>query len=139
MKQFLKLTLASVVGVILALSIFSIIIIITIGLITSSETKYNLGDNCLLKISLEGTLKEQSIENPFDFSIPGLPIDTKTKDQGLDDILSAISKAKDNSNIKGIYLDVKTLNAGFGSIEEIIKCRLMCQHLSCIIITGVTH
>ena len=119
MKQFLKLTLASVVGVIIALSIFSIIIIIAIGLVTNSETQYKLSGKSLLKISIDGTLKEQSIENPFDLSIPGLPIDTKTKNQGLDDILSAISKAKDNSKINGIYLDVKTLNAGFGSIEEI--------------------
>lgn len=119
MKQFLKLTLASVVGVILALSFFVIIIIAAAGAISSSDSQYNLKDNSLLKISLSGNLKEQSVENPFDVSIPGLPVDTKVENQGLDDILSAISKAKTNDKIRGIYLEVKMLKAGFASIEEI--------------------
>jgi len=119
MKQFLKLTLASVVGVILALSLFVIIIIAVAGAISSSDSQYNLKDNSLLKISLSGNLKEQSVENPFDVSIPGLPVDTKVENQGLDDILSAISKARTNDKIRGIYLEVKMLKAGFASIEEI--------------------
>lgn len=119
MKQFLKLTLASIVGVIIALLIFFIIALATIGILSDSDSQYNLKSNSLLKVSLDGTIKEQSVENPFDFPIPGLPIDTESKNQGLNDILSAISKAKYNSKIKGIYLEVKTLNAGFGSVEEI--------------------
>ena len=119
MKQFLKLTLASVVGVILALSFFVIIIIAAAGAISSSDSQYNLKDNSLLKISLSGNLKEQSAENPFDVSIPGLPVETKVENQGLDDILSAISKAKTNDKIRGIYLEAKMLKAGFASIEEI--------------------
>ena len=119
MKQFFKFTLASFVGVIIALLFFSLIIISIAGAISSTDRQYRLKDNSFLKISLNGELKEQSVDNPFNLTIPGLPVDTKMESQGLDDILSAISKAKTNDQIKGIYIDVKTLSAGFSSIEEI--------------------
>ncbi|MCK9311339.1 MAG: signal peptide peptidase SppA [Bacteroidales bacterium] len=119
MKQFFKFTLASFVGVIIALLFFSLIIISIAGAISSTNRQYSLKENSFLKISLSGELKEQSVENPFNLTIPGLPIDTKMKSQGLDDILSAISKAKTNDQIKGIYIEVKTLSTGFSSIEEI--------------------
>ncbi|MCE5175554.1 MAG: signal peptide peptidase SppA [Bacteroidales bacterium] len=119
MKQFFKFTLASFVGVIIALLFFSLIIISIAGAISSTDRQYRLKDNSFLKISLNGELKEQSVDNPFNLTIPGLPVDTKMESQGLDDILSAISKAKTNDQIKGIYIDVKTLSAGFSSVEEI--------------------
>lgn len=120
MKQFLKFTLASVVGVLIALFLFSTIAIIVVaGIASSAEPDYRLEDNSFLKISLDGELKEQSVGNPFDFNIPGLPVNIKKEGQGLDDILSAISKAKTNSQIQGIYLEVKILKTGFASLEEI--------------------
>jgi len=120
MKQFLKITLASVTGAFIALVLFfAIMLLIVTGIASSMESEYKLEDNSLLKISLSGDLKEQSVENPFDFSIPGMPMPNPMENQGLDDILSAIKKAKANEKISGIYLDVKTLKGGFGGIEEI--------------------
>ena len=119
MKQFLKFTLASFVGVIIAISFIFLILIATIGALTTSEKQFNLSDNSILKISLSGNLKEQSVDNPFDFSIPGLPMDTKIENQGLDDILLAIKRAKKNESIRGIYLEVKMFKTGFASTEEI--------------------
>lgn len=119
MKQFLKFTLASITGVFIATIIIFFVLLGVVATLSSTDKQYNLSDNSLLKISLSGELTEQSVENPFDFSIPGIPLDTKIDRQGLDDILSAISKAKNNDKIKGIYLEVKILKAGFASIEEI--------------------
>jgi protease IV len=119
MKQFLKFTLATVVGLIIAFSLLIMIIIAIAGIASGSDSKFDLKENSILKISLTGTIQEQSVENPFDFTIPGLPVNTKNENQGLDDILSAIAKAKTNDNIKGIYIKVETLGAGFGSVEEI--------------------
>jgi len=119
MKQFLKFTLASITGVFIATIIIFFVLLGVVATLSSTDKQYNLSDNSLLKISLSSELTEQSVENPFDFSIPGIPLDTKIDRQGLDDILSAISKAKNNDKIKGIYLEVKILKAGFASIEEI--------------------
>ena len=41
------------------------------------------------------------------------------KTYGLDDVLSSIKKAKENDNIKGIYIEATSLGAGFASREEI--------------------
>ncbi len=41
------------------------------------------------------------------------------KTYGLDDILSSIKKAKENDDIKGIYIEATSLGAGFASREEI--------------------
>jgi protease-4 len=119
MKQFLKFTLASLLGVFIALALIFLILLGIAGAVSSSEKSVTIKENSILKISLEGTVQEQSIDNPFDFTIPGLPMDTRIRNQGLDDILSAIKRAKTNDKIKGIYLISGTLQAGIATAEEI--------------------
>ena len=65
-------------------------------------------------LDLNGTLAERSQENPLDLIMKD---DYKT--YGLDDILSSIKKAKENEDIKGIYIQATSLGAGFASLEEI--------------------
>lgn len=119
MKQFLKFTFASMLGVILASVLLFLITLGIVGALSSSEQKVTIKENSILEISLNGTFQEQSVDNPFDFSIPGLPMDTKISNQGLDDMLSAIKKAKTNDNIKGIYIHTGVMNAGMATAEEI--------------------
>ena len=119
MKQFLKFTLASMLGVFVALALIFLILLGIAGAVSSSEKSVTIKENSILKLSLEGTIQEQSIDNPFDFTIPGLPMDTRIMNQGLDDILFAIKKAKTNDKIKGIYVISGTLQAGIATAEEI--------------------
>lgn len=119
MKQFLKFTLASMLGVFIALALIFLILLGVAGAISSSDKTATIQEKSILKISLDGTVQEQSMENPFDFTIPGLPLDTKMENQGLDDIMIAIKKAKTNEKIKGIYLVSGVLNAGMATAEEI--------------------
>jgi len=119
MKQFIKFTLATILGVFLSFLIFFVILFSIASAISNSDRQYALKENSLLKITLNGMISEQSAENPFDFSIPGVPMNTKIDKQGLDDILSAIKKAKKNNKIRGIYIEAQTLNAGFVCAEEI--------------------
>ena len=119
MKQFLKFTLASMLGVFVALALIFLILLGIAGAVSSSEKSVTIKESSILKISLEGTIQEQSIDNPFNFSIPGLPMDTRIRNQGLDDILSAIKRAKTNDKIKGIYVISSILQAGIATAEEI--------------------
>jgi protease-4 len=119
MKQFLKFTLASMLGVIVAFTLLTLILIGVAGAISSSEDTAEIKEKSILKIELDGVVQEQAIDNPFDWTIPGLPVDTKIGNQGLDDMLSAIRKAKDNENIVGIYLESGMLDAGMAKAEEI--------------------
>lgn len=119
MKQFFKYVLATVVGVIissvLVILIFFGIMAAFIGSI-SSEKEYQVKDNSLLKISLAYPIPERTSKNPFEnFDFSNL----SEEKPGLNDILERIKLAKEDSKIKGIYLDLSSVAASFATLEEI--------------------
>lgn len=115
MKDFLKFTLATVTGIIVSgLVLFFVSILVFFSIVSSSESETQVSKNSIMMLDLNGTLAERSQENPFDF-IMGDEYNT----YGLDDILSSIKKAKDNEDIKGIYIQATSLAAGYASLEEI--------------------
>jgi len=120
MKDFLKYTLATVVGIILAGVVFTIISIIAVsGMIASmssiNTSEASINKNSILELNLSGTLQERSEDNPLSQLI--------NKDQyqiyGLDDILKAVRNAKENDKIKGIYIQAGAFSAAPSSYEEI--------------------
>ena len=117
MKDFFKFTFASVLGIVLAGIIFTIIGIVSlVGMVASSDTETKVQENSILCLNLEGLLSERVEENPI-MDLMG----EKFASYGLDDILSSIQKAKDNENIKGIYLQPSVFIAEYPSLEEIRK------------------
>ncbi|WP_455674570.1 signal peptide peptidase SppA [Phocaeicola sp.] len=115
MKDFLKFTFASLIGVILAGVVFTILGIVTlVGMVASSDTETVVKENSVFVLDLNGNLQERSKDNPFK---QFLGDDFET--YGLDDILASIRKAKENDNIKGIYIQPSYLSTSFASLEEI--------------------
>ncbi|WP_455608982.1 S49 family peptidase, partial [Bacteroides rodentium] len=115
MKDFLKFTFATITGIIVASVLLILISILMIfGMASTSGTETLVQKNSIMMLDLNGMLSERSQETPFDFLMGD---DYKT--YGLDDILSSIKKAKENDNIKGLYIEATSLNAGFASREEI--------------------
>lgn len=115
MKDFLKFTLATVVGIILSsIVIFFIGAIILFGTIASSDSEVKVKANSVMFLDLNGMLEERTEDNPFKEFIGD---DFST--YGLDDILSSIKKAKENEDIKGIYIQAKNLGASYASLQEI--------------------
>ena len=115
MKDFLKYTLATIVGLIACSVIITIISIVSIiGIAASSSTTTVVTDNSLFKLELKGEVTERMIDNPF----AAFMSDEQTA-LGLNDILSSIQKAADNENIKGIYLEAGGIMASPASTEEI--------------------
>ena len=115
MKDFIKFTFASVLGVVLAGIIFTILGIVTmVGMVASSDTETVVKENSIFVLDLEGTLSERVQDNPFQ-TLMG----EENQAYGLDDILASIQKAKDNEDIKGIYLQTAFLETSFASLEEI--------------------
>ena len=115
MKDFLKYTAAVIVGICLTTFLFFILLIIIIGA-TSTDKPVELKSNTLLYMDLNNRIVERTVENPFNFMPAGIPY---AREMGLNDILDNIRKAKNDKNISGIYLELKVLAAGFGTIEEI--------------------
>ena len=114
MKQFLKFTLASAAG--LMLGVFSIIIIFSIVAKSGNSKEVQLDEPHVLRLELNGEIQDRVEEMPFDLSeITGQDVNIL----GLNDILANIKKAKTDENIKGIYIEIGMISAGFATREEI--------------------
>lgn len=123
MKDFLKIMLASALGFIIANIILSVIAMIfffgmmgsVAGSFRSSE-KFVLEENSVLNLRLNGPITERVAEqDPF---TELLAPDAATA-MGLNDIVSAIRKAKSNDRIKGIYIDSRMMSASMATLAEI--------------------
>ena len=114
MKQFLKFTLAAAAGLILG--VFSIIIIFSILAASGDSKEVQLDKPYVLRLELNGEIQDRVEEMPFDLSeITGQDVNIL----GLNDILANIKKAKTDENIKGIYIEIGMISAGFATREEI--------------------
>ena len=101
MKDFFKYMSATVVGLIIfslicgAISVMSIV-----GMIASESSAKDVSDNTVMVLDMSGMLNERS-ESTFMDEISG----GNSGLIGLDDVLAAIKKAKNNDKIKGIYIE----------------------------------
>lgn len=116
MKDFLKYTLATIVGIILTSIIFTIISIISLaGMMASEGTTAKVEKNSVLRIKLNGEIDERAGE--------GSPMDILSKDEepviALDQALEALKKAKENDRVKGIYLEAGSLGAYPADLQEL--------------------
>lgn len=123
MKNFFQMLLASTLGVIIAsvlLTVVSFIFFIGIAASLGSSKGYVLQNESVLKINLNSVITDRVQASPFDFLFSGSSIET----YGLNDILSAIKKAKDNDKIKGIFLNAGMMSSGYATAEPIRKALL---------------
>ena len=101
MKDFLKNVLATITGIVLLGVIMAIMSVISmVGLVASSAGSTKVADNSVFTLMLSGQLDERAEENPLSMLTGQV-----SENLGLDDIISAIKKAKANENIKGIYIE----------------------------------
>jgi len=103
MKQFFKMTLATICGIAIFLVVTGFFLTISLlGMIASDSASTKVKENSVFVIKLDGTISERVEE--------GSPINEildlgDMSAMGLDDLICAIRKAKDNEDIKGIYLE----------------------------------
>ena len=121
MKDFLKYTAATVTGLLAFTVIIAAIGMMSIvGMIASSESSGPVEDNSVLVIPLTGSLQERAEDNILS-RIAG----QTGAEVGLDEILDGIRKAKDNENIKGIYIEAGAFQAdSYASLQAIRKSLL---------------
>ncbi len=111
---------ASMIGGILSLVVlFFLFFIIIMGIVASSseDDKVDVKENSILRITLSENISERSADNPFeDFDFMSFENNSSL---GLKEIITTIAKAKDDQNIKGIYLDLSMVSGGLTTVEEI--------------------
>ena len=121
MKQFFKYVLATIVGMLCLGAVVSIFSFVMMGIIIAADSaKPSVKEGTVLRISLNGSINERTVDNPF----TNLFNSDATKTQGLDDILKAIKVAKNNKNISGIYLEGGALSADYATAQELRRALL---------------
>lgn len=113
MKQFFKFTFASCLGSLLFIILISIIggVVISRSM-SKSQSAADVQPNTILKISLSDLIPEQTNNvavNPYEFNTEAV--------LGLQDMIGAIERAKDDNDVKGIYLDLAEPQVGFASLS----------------------
>ncbi|MGL4852657.1 MAG: signal peptide peptidase SppA [Phocaeicola sp.] len=120
MKNFLKLTLATVLGLIIFSALSTCVGIGILGAIaTMGDSPTVLKPHSIYEIKLSGILNERSEEDPFSVALAKATGQGDSESMGLDDLLSNIKKAKEDSNIVGIYLNGGSLQGGYASMKEV--------------------
>ena len=121
MKDFLKYVLATVTGILMVAIVMGILGVISlVGLAASSASTTEVEDNSVFVLSLSGTLEERAKDDPLAFLTGQV-----SENLGLDKILASIQKAKDNENIKGIYIEAGAFAAGSPASMHAIREALL--------------
>ena len=115
MKGFIKSVLATIVGIVVFLIIAGIFGVMSIvGMVASDQATQTVKDGSVLVLDLSGTIEEQGQDD-----IIGKLTGSYASTTGLNDILAAIGKAKDDPNVKGIYIEAGVLSASYATLQEI--------------------
>lgn len=101
MKDFIKYVFATVTGIVVFSLIMGILFVISlVGLAASSASTVPVEKNSVFTLMLSGQVDERAEEDIMR-QLSG----QISENLGLDDIISAIKKAKENEDIKGIYIE----------------------------------
>ena len=101
MKNFFLNVLATVVGILVFLLLIGFFGVMSIvGMVASTDATTKVKDNSVLVLKMDGSLEERAEDNIMTqlSSVVGQTI-------GLEETLNAIKKAKENDNVKGIYIE----------------------------------
>ena len=121
MKQFLKYVLATVTGIVLLLIVVGILGAISlVGLAAKSAGSTQVEENSVYTLKLSGIMAERTASNPL-AELTGQVSDNL----GLDQLLTAIRKAKENEDIKGIYIEAGAFSSDTPASAHAIREALL--------------
>ncbi len=118
MKKFLIYVLATVTGIIIAIFLFSLIMIGSLGaLLAVGEKPVTLDNKNILVLKAGVPIPDRTNPNPFaGFDLIDMTISPAP---GLNDILKNIKKAENDPKITGILIENGLLPSGWATMSEI--------------------
>ena len=121
MKDFLKYVFATITGIILLTIVMAILGAISlVGLAASSAKTTQVEENSVFTLMLSGQLEERTQSNPL-ATLTG----QVSENLGLENIIEAIQKAKDNDDIKGIYIEAGIFSSDTPASSHAIREALL--------------
>jgi protease IV len=122
MKQFFGAFFGSIVGIIITALLFILIAAIVIqsamGSLRQKDESAILKDNTVLRLDLKGEITDREKENPLK-DIAGAAPFLQSDGQGLNMLLRRLSRAKDDSKVKGLYITFHDMKAGYATLREL--------------------
>lgn len=116
--SFWKIMFASSMGFVFATVVFSILSVIGLIIIAAAAAgNDDIQENTVLVVKLNQPIIEQQ-QDDLDLDLDFMSFANPTG-LGLNKILKAIENAKDDDNIKGIYLDLSVVMASLAELKEI--------------------
>jgi len=118
MKNFLKYTLATIVGIIISSILLFIVLLAGLSAIVASGDKpVSVSENSILVLKAGVTIPDRGNQNP----LAGIDLlnMTFTQSPGLNEILQNIEKATTDNKIKGILIENGLLPSGWATTGEI--------------------
>ena len=120
MKGFFGKIFASLIGTLVAFGVVALLFIFIIaGAIAgsgSSQPVTNVKDKSILHVHLNSPIIERGIDNQMQFDFSTL----QTIDQlGLDHIIADLDRAKSDSKIEGIFLDLSSVMGSPSTVQDI--------------------
>ncbi len=112
MRQFLKFTLATLVGLVLFFVVGLAVLAGIVGAASSASTK-SVAANSVLELKLNEPLTERGQATDFN------PLGGRQSSTGLVALKEAIGRAKTDGDIKGILLNLGLVQGGMASLEEV--------------------
>ena len=103
MKDFFKYVFATICGIVfLSIGAGILFMISIVGMIASDSASTKVEENSVFVLKLNGEIEERATDNnPLSLLLGQADMSV----MGLDDVIASIEKAKENDDIKGIYLE----------------------------------
>ena len=113
MRQFLKFTLATLLGLVLFLGLGLAVLAVIVGVASSASKSKSIAANSVLELKLNEPLTERGQSTDFN------PLGGRQSSTGLVALKEAIHRAKTDDDIKGILLNLSIVQGGMASLEEV--------------------
>ena len=119
-KKFFLTMLGTIAGIWVSIIVFVLGSIIAIGILVgkNADTSAIAGGDSILRIDLSGQIVDRVQPGSF---MDVLMSASEGNTQGLDDLVAAIMKARDDEKIKGIFLDCSGSSSGIATRAELLE------------------
>src|SRR5690606_23802991 len=121
--SFGKAFLSSCLGALTAMVVFFVLTFLFFSALVaglSEDKQVVVKENSVLHLELDAQVTELEVDDP----LAGLPFPGQQKRIGLVQLKQAIDDARQNDNIKGVYVEIRQPLTGFSSLEEIRRSLL---------------
>lgn len=115
MRQFFKYVLATITGLFVFGLLSLVLVVIFVAALASSDSKeVTVASDSVLELKLDKPIAERESRHSF-----GAMFSNQADDIGLDQLKATIRRAKNDGDIKGIFLNVELVQGGMASLEEV--------------------